>query len=394
MPAFTRLCEKVNISLFDDTITLYPKKTGKTSFHHVHPIFQILMGAPAMIELECEYEEAGLVTQRVNELNEPVTFVHRDDADHDRYHQDSFPLDDTHMHMRFAKAIDEPKLEQVLEFFAKHNLISGAEQASFLQDYRMVKQQNAQLDQLASGKASVQLVSSQPAIRSTVVSNPVPTISAVDSEDDSENELDEEVSSESIDNLLLIGSRANPLLGGSGQAGKAANKPPVIPANAIKTLFSFNPKQQAFIEQLKIMNEKALVLADKATFNEDYDEANKKARALCDSLYFAYIAFNSNPKSYGSCRAFDKTCNTAFGKAESTLKDHREYGEVWANIALAFVLLGVGYVVYGLYNKYHNNDSFMFFKTNTDSGKKMDNLKTAAQEMITDPSACASISVY
>ncbi|WP_133127603.1 hypothetical protein [Legionella nagasakiensis] len=140
MRAFTHLCEKVNISLFNDTITLYPKKTGGKSRQ-----LASLFGLPVFVEIDCYYAE---VTNFTAEQFQIITythgatelgirrFIHREDADHDQYHQDAFDRDETHMHAQFRAPIDEAKFRQVLTVFVDRNILSTEEKAHCLEAYR------------------------------------------------------------------------------------------------------------------------------------------------------------------------------------------------------------------------------------------------------------------
>ena len=130
MPAFTHLCKKVNISLFDDTLTIYPKKTGSK-----HTSLFILPWGIMAREMECEYiEVARAMEYHPYELG-IIRFVHRNDADHMRYHSDSFSLESEHYHCQFAKTIDAIKLKEITSILVKYDILSETERATFLSAY-------------------------------------------------------------------------------------------------------------------------------------------------------------------------------------------------------------------------------------------------------------------
>jgi hypothetical protein len=130
--AFTHLCKKVNLSLYNDTLTVYPKPSF--ALPPVRDEFSMLM-VLLFSQMDC-------VSAKVNEFfdmekNELgiYRFVHREDVDHNLYHQDSFNLEDNHYHAQFAKSIDEIKLEDILAILEKHSLITSEEHKSFLSTY-------------------------------------------------------------------------------------------------------------------------------------------------------------------------------------------------------------------------------------------------------------------
>jgi hypothetical protein len=132
--AFTHLCKKVNLSLYDNTLTVYPKPS--LALPPIRDELSLLM-VLLFSQMDC-------VSAKVNEFfdmekNELgiYRFVHRDDSDHNLYHQDSFSLDDNHYHAQFAKSIDEFKLEDILAILEKHALITSEENKSFLSAYHV-----------------------------------------------------------------------------------------------------------------------------------------------------------------------------------------------------------------------------------------------------------------
>jgi hypothetical protein len=104
--AFTHLFKDVNLSVFDNTLTVY-KKSGKS--HN---------------QIQKNLEKLGF--QR---------YIYRYDRGHDLYHQDDFKLDDVHYHAQFAATIDEVKLEEMISIFEKYNMVTAAEHEQFIKAF-------------------------------------------------------------------------------------------------------------------------------------------------------------------------------------------------------------------------------------------------------------------
>ncbi len=126
MVAFTHLCEKVNISLFNNTLTLYPN-THVVTF--------------ADEDYTVEYDEVNDVLNELYKTDPSIKGVKRQDADHPLYHQiDKFDQELTHFHVKFAEPIDRNKLEQILEVSLKHQLVSDIEKENIIKVYDIVSQ--------------------------------------------------------------------------------------------------------------------------------------------------------------------------------------------------------------------------------------------------------------
>jgi hypothetical protein len=137
MRAFTHLCQKANISLFNDTITLYPKLNGNT---HTETVIDYETLSSVCIQVGCVYEEAHeAISPRADRLG-IKRFIHRDDPDHAQYHMDKFTMDDMHYHAQFAKTIDKLKLIEILTAFVKYDLLSSAEKESFISAYDLANE--------------------------------------------------------------------------------------------------------------------------------------------------------------------------------------------------------------------------------------------------------------
>ncbi|KTD08985.1 hypothetical protein Lgra_2220 [Legionella gratiana] len=131
--AFTHLCKNVNLSLYDNTLTVYPK-SKLPPLPPIRDEFSLLM-VLLFSQMDCMSARINdMFDMRKNELG-VYRFVHRDDLDHYLYHQDTFSMDDNHYHAQFEKTIDELKLEDILSILEKHALISSEEHESFVKAY-------------------------------------------------------------------------------------------------------------------------------------------------------------------------------------------------------------------------------------------------------------------
>ncbi|HAT7073901.1 TPA: hypothetical protein JAN90_14275 [Legionella pneumophila] len=137
--AFTHLCKKVNLSLYNDTLTVYPKSSALPKPIQIRSdldLFELDLHMVLLFsQMECNSAQVKqFFMMRSNELG-VYRFIHRDDTDHDLYHQDEFSMDDNHYHAQFDKTIDENKLENILGILEKHSLISSEEHVSFIEAY-------------------------------------------------------------------------------------------------------------------------------------------------------------------------------------------------------------------------------------------------------------------
>ncbi|MCP0914272.1 MULTISPECIES: hypothetical protein [Legionella] len=130
MKAFTHLCKKVNLSIFNDTLTVYPTKNGNTSLE----LFELDTGEKVWNEVDClhsEFDDVALANdeEEENELG-VIRYVERADPNHADYHQDSFPLSDPHYHLQFKAPIDQKKLADILSVLLKYHVLSSEEATS------------------------------------------------------------------------------------------------------------------------------------------------------------------------------------------------------------------------------------------------------------------------
>jgi hypothetical protein len=260
---FTHICQKVKISLFENTITIYPQKQAEDSkdLHQQKKAYY-----QEFIEFQSHHRieliELGL-----------RCFVLRKDLKHEFYHKDQeqFSMNDLHYHLRFKK-IDQRVLKKLFTLFAKYNVITQGEKDRFL-------------------------------------------------------------------------------------------------------------SHETFYHQLRIMEEKAEKLIEKAKKDPlKYGEASTTADVLCRCLTNLYDIYKRNPTAEGYKR-FQEQARSQLNDAKRVLEHHRGCKQVLANIAIAIALMGVGYLVVGLYNR-HKNGHFMFFKPKTDSGDKLGRLNKSFMQFI------------
>ncbi|WP_348645842.1 hypothetical protein [Legionella maioricensis] len=132
--AFTHLCEKINLSLYDNTLTVYSKPTKSKAPSQKDTKMDLLF-LLLFSEMGCESAEVDTIRMVLkNELG-VYRFVHRQDSDHHLYHQDNFDMNVMHWHAQFKKTIDEVKLEDILGILEKNSLISAEEHISFMKAY-------------------------------------------------------------------------------------------------------------------------------------------------------------------------------------------------------------------------------------------------------------------
>jgi hypothetical protein len=293
--AFTHLCSKVNISLFGDTITIYPKKNGKKSTN----ILKLERNPGEWLSIigtvKCEFPEIKLVLKyhgsQLKSLGH-IRNVRHEDPSHFLYHLDDLSLDDTHYHLKFKK-INRSILEGILTIFVECQVISPEEKESIL---------------------------------------------------------------------------------------KAFTK-----ANVIEESFKAHI---AFLSQLETMREKAKELAKEAKKDPiNYNEPATKAWTLCESLSSMYNTYEHSRTSI-AYEHFKEQANIAINDEDTRkeLENHRGWKEIFANIGIAVALLGIGYLIAGLYNL-SKNGRFMLFKPKTKSGEELDCLANAFGKLLPLPPA-------
>ncbi|MBI2786322.1 MAG: hypothetical protein HYX60_08490 [Legionella longbeachae] len=126
---FTHLCKKVNLSLYDDTLTVYTKP-----FPNEFNDPQIMVLVFSTMLCSNAHIDNFFMTQQ-NELG-VYRFVKHNDSNHHMYHQDNFDRKVKHYHAQFKSSIDTSKLEEILSILEKYSLITSQEHDSFLNAYQ------------------------------------------------------------------------------------------------------------------------------------------------------------------------------------------------------------------------------------------------------------------
>lgn len=125
--AFTHLCHKINISLFEDKLTIYIKLTSMT--------------VKGLLENERRGKEFEAFCSSALIDMMPVRFVQRGESDHHRLHQDDFNSNTPHYHMHFMLGLNEAKLNEFLgRLVSQTTLLTSMEQDSFISAYHLANE--------------------------------------------------------------------------------------------------------------------------------------------------------------------------------------------------------------------------------------------------------------
>jgi hypothetical protein len=122
--AFTQLCEKVNISIFDRTMTFYPKLNGVTQYY-----------------FRCSAESLKPINDAWEKLGEKEEIYHYHER-HKNLHKDNFSRNDWHGHIEFKGPLNEAKLNKILTEFIVTGLITADEKDRFIIAYRLANKLN------------------------------------------------------------------------------------------------------------------------------------------------------------------------------------------------------------------------------------------------------------
>lgn len=148
MRAFTHVCEKVNISLLEDMLTLYVKETGS---HHVEYLSDSEYSdvsndsndfnsdsSPIQFLMPCTYvEDDHPIFVNPGPLDDLglAGFMQEEDEGHDAYHQDEFNPDWQHYHIRFDSIITREKFSHIIDVFFSYEIISEDEKNNIMINY-------------------------------------------------------------------------------------------------------------------------------------------------------------------------------------------------------------------------------------------------------------------
>lgn len=126
---FTHFCRKINLSLLDNTLSIYPKQSR--SFNQRNNRFHQLSSPTNFTS----FRVAVLFKTNKEELGITRVVGHTDPDVH-LFHQNGFNHDDDHYHYMFAKTINESKLNEILDFLVENDLITSQEHNRLLKDYQ------------------------------------------------------------------------------------------------------------------------------------------------------------------------------------------------------------------------------------------------------------------
>lgn len=138
MPAFTQLCSKINISLMDDVITIYPKDSRTMALVPETQDFEGILvpfieANPHLIK----FSEHVQNTPRAKEEWGIAGFVQRIDPNHNRYHQDKLDEKFVHFHLRFYEPISKELFEKLLTLYCQFELVTLEEKKGLLIAYQL-----------------------------------------------------------------------------------------------------------------------------------------------------------------------------------------------------------------------------------------------------------------
>lgn len=143
MPAFTRLCKNVNISVAHNTVTLYIPPNlpwvplyKKIAESKVYNPWDPMIKQIWAFDL---YDACNPNDPFVKKLS-PVKPVYRNSLDHDYFHDDTFDRDIDHFHMQFTKNIDEANFEIFLSILVEKKIIDLQEKEGCLIAFRQATQ--------------------------------------------------------------------------------------------------------------------------------------------------------------------------------------------------------------------------------------------------------------
>lgn len=134
--------------------------------------------------------------------------------------------------------------------------------------------------------------------------------------------------------------------------------------------------ESGFLAHLDIILEKTLEFERKAEQDSTYADAAKKARKLYGKLDDARSDFLNKPGTLEErLQVFKSETNKAIEKALPTLKEHRGWKQVLADVANAILTVGSGFTSYLATNR------FRIFAVPTDAEKKALDLKQNIKQM-------------
>ncbi len=130
VPAFTRLCKNVHISVAHNTVTLYVPKTvpwyslyQQIMRSHYYDSTQSVLKPIWPLQIYNPFDPQDPFVKRLS----PVKPVHRDNPDHEYYHDDALDKEITHFHMKFTRNISAQDFEVFLTILVEKDIIDRNE---------------------------------------------------------------------------------------------------------------------------------------------------------------------------------------------------------------------------------------------------------------------------
>jgi hypothetical protein len=118
MAALTYQFKDMRLSLAHQTVTIYPRDIDNID----------------------DYLTYIGTLKLTHALKSTIRYVKYEDKDHSNYHDDIYDRKDEHIHIQFNCALDEAKLDLILNMFIDLSVISQTEKNEFFIQYRKVKQ--------------------------------------------------------------------------------------------------------------------------------------------------------------------------------------------------------------------------------------------------------------
>lgn len=131
--------QKINISIYDNTITFYFNLRITDNFFKI------------------PYSEIYDLKLRIKSIGK-ICVVHKNDWGHEQYHQDKFSPEDRHCHYQFDKPIDEKKLIEIAMLCHTCNVLSQEERNKLISAYinaeEIKEEENVEHELSQEGSAS------------------------------------------------------------------------------------------------------------------------------------------------------------------------------------------------------------------------------------------------
>lgn len=138
MPSLSKRLSKINISIQYDTVTLYPTEMKQVTCQQMS-MFITRCGQIGLLFPGCQIEEniveANESMNPLQKLPEYDRFIHRQDHDHDLYHQDEFKIEDNHYHYKSKHILNHDRLRQICDIAISTDIMTQAEAAGLLADF-------------------------------------------------------------------------------------------------------------------------------------------------------------------------------------------------------------------------------------------------------------------